>query len=79
MISQKEKSHTKESLESLLMNKKINALTYQRVMNAKKYIERKYSMIKIKNLQSNLITAKIENCSLPSEQKAEIQKQMRER
>ena len=75
MISSKEvKSQgvSKESIESLVKKKKISQLTYLRVMNAKKYIERKYNMKKIKNLQNVIINQKIQNSNLSTPQKEEI-------
>lgn len=72
MISQKEPKSKHESLDTLLLEKKITKRTYQRVINAKKYIERKYNMIKIKKLQSQLINQKIINSDLSSAQKEEI-------
>ena len=76
MISQKEPKSKHESLDTLLQEKKITKRTYQRVINAKKYIERKYNMIKIKKLQSQLINQKIINSDLSSDQKEEIKQEI---
>lgn len=76
MLSQKEPKPKLESLDTLLRDKKITKRTYQRVLNAKKYIERKYNMIEIKKLQSQLINQKIINSDLSSAQKEEIKKEI---
>ncbi|MCQ2821145.1 MAG: protein kinase [archaeon] len=61
-----------ESLESLLARKEISELTYQKVISAKKYIERKYNMIKYKNMETPIIIDKINSSHLPQEKKDEI-------
>lgn len=82
MISSKEvksQGGSKESIESLLKKKKISQLTYLRVINAKKYIERKYNMKKIKNLQNVIINKKLQNSNLPTPQKEEIKNALLEK
>ena len=60
------------SLEILLAQRKISQLTYDKVLAAKKYIERKYNMLKLKNIESTIINEKINKLNLPEEAKKEI-------
>ena len=39
-------------LDNLLKEGKITQITYQRVISAKKYIERKYNLIKLKRVET---------------------------
>ena len=59
-------------LEILLEEKKITQLTYDKVIAAKKYIERKYNLIKIKKIENEVIKEKLKNLNIPTEKKEEI-------
>ena len=60
------------SLEELLSKGKINEETFQRVVSAKKYIERKYNMIKLKRVENNILQEKLNNSGLPEAKRLEI-------
>ncbi len=60
------------SLEILLAQRKISQLTYDKVLAAKKYIERKYNMLKLKNIETTIINEKINKLNLPEDAKNEI-------
>ncbi len=59
-------------IETLLEEKKINQLTYDKVIAAKKYIERKYNLIKLKKIENEVIKEKIKNLNMPTEKKQEL-------
>ena len=59
-------------LETLLAQKKISQLTYDKVLAAKKYIERKYNYIKIKKLENNIIQEKLNALNIPQKEKQDI-------
>ncbi len=59
-------------LESLLKQNKISQLTYEKVIVAKKYIERKYNLIKIRKIENEVIKEKINNLNIPKDKKEEI-------
>ena len=59
-------------IEKLLEEKKINQLTYDKVIAAKKYIERKYNLIKLKKIENEVIKEKIKNLNMPTEKKEEL-------
>ena len=59
-------------LETLLEKKNINQLTYEKVILAKKYIERKYNLIKIRKIENEVIKEKLNNTNIPKEKKEEI-------
>ena len=59
-------------LESLLKQNKISQLTYDKVIVAKKYIERKYNLIKIRKIENEVIKEKINNLNIPKDKKEEI-------
>ena len=59
-------------IETLLEEKKINQLTYDKVIAAKKYIERKYNLIKLKKIENEVIKEKIKNLNMPTEKKEEL-------
>ena len=63
-------------LESLLHQKKISRLTYDKVLIVKKYIERKYNLIKIKKLEDTIIKEKLKALNFPEKEKQEIQKEI---
>ena len=58
-------------IETLLEEKKINQLTYDKVIAAKKYIERKYNLIKLKKIENEVIKEKIKNINMTTEKKEE--------
>jgi len=60
------------SLEELLSQGKISNETYQKVISAKKYIERKYKMIKLKNIETNILKDKLNQSGLPESKRLEI-------
>ena len=47
------------SLENLLEEKKISKQTYDKVILGKKYIERKYNMIKLNRIEKGILKEKI--------------------
>ena len=49
------------SLENLLEEKKISKQTYDKVILGKKYIERKYNMIKLNRIEKGILKEKISN------------------
>ncbi len=59
-------------LETLLEKKNINQFTYEKVILAKKYIERKYNLIKIRKIENEVIKEKLNNTNIPKEKKEEI-------
>ena len=63
---------TKLSLEDLLAQNKISQNTYQKVIAAKKYIERKYNLIKLKKVENNILIEKLKSSDLPESKKLEI-------
>ena len=63
-------------LESLLHQKKISRLTYDKVLIVKKYIERKYNLIKIKKLEDIIIKEKLKALNFPEKEKQELQKEI---
>ena len=67
------------SLEDLLEQKKISKLTYEKVDIAKKYIERKYHLIKVKKMVQEISKEKIDNLNLPEEEKENIIKEIKEK
>ena len=62
----------KFSLEELLSLGTINKNTYQKVIAAKKYIERKYNLIKLKRVENNILIEKLKSSDLPESKKLEI-------
>ena len=66
-------------LESLLEENKITQLTYDKVIAAKKYIERKYNLIKIKKIENEVIKEKLKNLNIPTELKEEIIKDIQQK
>ena len=75
-VSQSKNDHPQAfpnlSLEELLSKGKINEETFQRVVSAKKYIERKYNMIKLKRVENNILEEKLNNSGLPEAKRLEI-------
>ena len=67
------------SLEDLLKQNKISKTTFEKVLIAKKYIERKYNSIKIKKMENDVIKEKIKNLNLPEEKKEEIYNEINEK
>ena len=60
------------SLEDLLSQKKISMQTYNKAMAARKYIERKYNMIKLKRIEYNILQEKLQSSGLPESKRLEI-------
>ena len=61
-----------QSLEELLSQGKINNQTYQKVISAKKCIERKYKMITLKRVENNILQEKLKSSGLPESKRLEI-------
>ena len=66
-------------LEVLLKENKISQLTYERVISAKKYIERKYNVIKLKRVENNILHEKLNQSGLPEKKRLEIISEIREK
>ena len=66
------RSYGQIPLENLLKEKKISQLTYDKVINGKKYIERKYNMIKLQKIEKEIIKEKISKIELPQEEKNKL-------
>ena len=66
-------------LEVLLNENKISQLTYKRVISAKKYIERKYNVIKLKRVENNILHEKLNQSGLPEKKRLEIISEIREK
>ena len=66
-------------LTKLLNDRKINQITYQRVITAKKYIERKYNIIKLKKVENNILHEKLNQSGLPENKRLEILKEIEEK
>ena len=60
------------SLDDLLSQGKISNETYQKVISAKKVIERKYNMIKLKRVENNILQEKLKTSGLPESKRLEI-------
>ena len=60
------------SLERLLKDHIISQKTYDKVLITKKYIERKYNLIKIRKIENEVIKEKINNLNIPKDKKEEI-------
>ncbi|MCQ2820420.1 MAG: protein kinase [archaeon] len=60
------------SLEQLLKAKKISQITYDKVTIAKEYIERKYNLKTLKNMQMNSIAEKLNSLNIPQSDKDRI-------
>ena len=70
------KTNNKVNLEKLLKDKKISQRTYDKVIIAKKIIEKKYNFQGIKYTEWNNIIEKINNLEITNEQKEIIKKQI---
>ena len=62
-----------DSLENLLSKSKITHLTYDKVINAKKYIERKYNLINLRKIEKEVIKEKLKNLKIPEIEKEKIE------
>ena len=62
------------SLEHLLKEHKISQKTYDKVIITKKYIERKYNLKSLKNLEWNGIIDKIDTLNISDKDKEKIKK-----
>ena len=67
------------TLEQLLKSKKISQLTFDKVTIAKKYIERKYNLKTVKNIEWNTIMEKINDLNIPEEEKEKVKKEIYEK
>ena len=65
-------------LDNLLNEGKISQLTYQKVICAKRYIERKYNVIKLKRVENNILQEKLKLSGLPENKKMEILTEIQE-
>ncbi len=68
-----------ENLEELLRRNKISQKTYDKVKIAKNYIQRKYNLQTIKNLEWNGIIEKINSLRIPEEEKERVKKEIYEK
>ena len=68
-----------ENLEELLRRNKISQKTYDKVKIAKNYIQRKYNLQTIKNLEWNGIIEKINSLRIPEEDKERVKKEIYEK
>ena len=66
-------------LEVLLKEGKITQITYQKVISAKKYIERKYKLIKLKHIENNVLQEKLKSSGLPENKRLEILLEIQEK
>ena len=62
----------KVEIEKLLEENEINKLTYERVLMAKKYIERKYNILEANQINIEIIKNKITNSKLSPKKKEEF-------
>ena len=67
------------SLEELLSQGKISNQTYQKVLTSKKYIERKYNIIKLKKVEKNILQEKLKLSGLPESKRLEIINEVNEK
>ena len=67
------------SLEDLLKDGKISQETYQKVISAKKYIERKYNLIQLKQVENNILYEKLKTSGLPQKKRLEILEEIQEK
>ena len=72
MNNQPQNEIPKNSLENLLKEGRISQATYDKVISAQKYIERKYKMIKLKYVENNILQEKLKNSNLPESKCLEI-------
>ena len=68
-----------QSLEYLLSEGIISNTTYQKVVLAKKFIERKYNVIKLKRVENSVLQEKLKMSGLPEIKKLEILQDIREK
>jgi serine/threonine kinase 38 len=64
------------SLEQLLKEHKISQRTYDKVIVAKKYIERRYNLKTVKNLEWNEIINRIDSLTICDKEKQKIKKEI---
>ena len=67
------------SLKELLERKKITQKTYTKVSIVKEYIERKYNLKTLKNMEWNDIIEKIDNLNLSEAEKEKVKKNIFEK
>ena len=76
-INNLNENQQENTLEILLQQKKISQTTYDKALSAKKYIERKYNLIKLKTIENDVIEEKINSSNISLENKNEIKKEIR--
>ena len=79
MNNQPQNEIPKNSLENLLKEGRISQATYDKVISAQKYIERKYKMIKLKYVENNILQEKLKNSNLPESKCLEILEEIQEK
>ena len=67
------------SLKELLERKKITQKTFTKVSIVKEYIERKYNLKTLKNMEWNGILEKIDNLNLSESEKEKVKKNIFEK
>jgi serine/threonine kinase 38 len=72
MNNQPQNEIPKNSLENLLKDGTISQATYDKVISAQKYIERKYKMMKLKYVENNILQEKLKSSNLPESKCLEI-------
>ena len=77
-VNQNSQQKLETPLDNLLNEGKISQLTYQRAVCAKRYIERKYNMIKLKKVENNILQEKLKLSGLPENKKLEILTEIQE-
>jgi len=77
-VNQNSQQKLDTPLDNLLNEGKISQLTYQKVVCAKRFIERKYNMIKLKRVENNILQEKLKLSGLPENKKLEILAEIQE-
>ena len=79
MNNQTQSEIPKNSLENLLKEGRISQATYDKVISAQKYIERKYKMIKLKYVENNILQEKLKNSNLTESKFRNLRRNTRKR
>ena len=79
MNNQSQNETSKNSLEKLLKEGTISQATYDKVISAQKYIERKYKMIKLKYVENNILQEKLKSSNLPENKCLEILEEIQQK
>ena len=79
MNSQSQIQTLKKSLENLLKDGTISQATYDKVCFGQKYIERKYKMIKLKQVENNILQEKLKSSNLPESKCLEILEEIQQK